>query len=442
VTRRARLLVLLPVLALGLAGCSGWLGDKEPPPLPGKRIPVMLLSDDVKADPRLDNLTVALPEPVANDAWPQTGGNAAHDMGHLAAGDTLKEAWRADIGAGTSGGDRLIAGPVVGGGRVYTVDAEGTVSAYATGDGTRLWRLEPEDVEHGDRLDGGGLAYDDGWLYLTLTHGDVVGINADTGTQVWRQNVQSPIRTGASVAGGKVLVVTADNQLFAMDAHSGELLWRHQGIFEQTGILGSATPAISGDAVIVTYSSGEVFGLRLDDGRPVWTEQVLRPRRTLAMGSITDITAEPVIDNDRVIVAGTGGETVAFDLQRGVRDWSVDVTSRQMPWVAGEYIFEITDRNEVVAMLRQGGRIRWVSPLPRNVDPEDTSSDAVQWVGPVLAGDRLLFASSDGKVASVSPYTGEILGMTELAGGVSLPPVVAERTVYFLTDDGDLLAYR
>jgi outer membrane protein assembly factor BamB len=43
---------------------------------------------------------------------------------------------------------------------------------------------------------------------------------------------------------------------------------------------------------------------------------------------------------------------------------------------------------------------------------------------------------------SVSPYTGEVLGREELEGPVTLPPVVADGTVYFLTDRGDLLAYR
>jgi outer membrane protein assembly factor BamB len=149
-----------------------------------------------------------------------------------------------------------------------------------------------------------------------------------------------------------------------------------------------------------------------------------------------------VIDGDRTIVAGASGEMAAFDLAQGSRVWTADVTSTQTPWVVGDFIYVLTERNELVAMLGQGGRIRWVSPLAVLVDPENPDSRRIRWTGPVLVSDRLLLASSEGEVVSVSPYTGEILGKASLAGPVTVPPVVADGTVFFLTDDGELLAYR
>jgi outer membrane protein assembly factor BamB len=43
---------------------------------------------------------------------------------------------------------------------------------------------------------------------------------------------------------------------------------------------------------------------------------------------------------------------------------------------------------------------------------------------------------------SMSPYNGEILGRIDLPGPVSVPPVVANGTVYILTENAKLLAYR
>jgi outer membrane protein assembly factor BamB len=293
-----------------------------------------------------------------------------------------------------------------------------------------------------DRLQGGAPAYADGRLYVATSFGTVFALDAGNGAELWRQSLRAPVRAAPTVIDGRVLVPTADSQTFALDGTTGEILWQHAGLFEQAGILGGASPAAAGNTVIAAYASGEVVALSLASGQPLWSETVLRPRRTLAIGAITDIVGDPVIDDGRVVVAGASGEMAAFDLDRGDRVWTADVTSTQTPWVAGEFIYVLTERNELVCMLRQGGHIRWVSPLAELVEPDDPDSRRIRWAGPLLVSDRLLLGSSESEVISVSPYTGEVLGRVALSGPVSLPPVVADGTVYFLTDEGELLAYR
>ena len=95
-----------------------------------------------------------------------------------------------------------------------------------------------------------------------------------------------------------------------------------------------------------------------------------------------------------------------------------------------------------MALLARNGLVRWVSALPRLADPDDPDSEPVAWAGPVLVGDRLLLAGSQGGALLVSPYTGEVLRRIDLPGPVRIPPVVAEGTVFMLTEDGELLAYR
>jgi outer membrane protein assembly factor BamB len=441
VRRFGRLAAIAACLAL--VGCGlGWLGENEDAPLPGQRKAVLLLEEGITADPALGTVPITLPSPRRNEAWPQAGGNATHAMQHLALAETVREAWQADIGRGAGRRTRLLAPPIVAGGRIYTLDSAGEARAFATADGQEIWRRRSPELATGDRLATGGLAAEGGRLIVTGAGGAVVALDLASGAELWKTDIRAPIRSAPTVTEGRALVVTADNQLFALDAGNGRTQWRQAGVFEQAGILGGASPAATGGIVISAYSSGEVFALDLVSGRPLWSDTVLRPRRTLAIGQISDIIGDPVIDRELVLVAGASGEMVALDLVRGDRIWEAGVTSTQMPWAAGDYVYLLTERSELVALTRADGRIRWVTALATLRDPEDPDSGRIRWVGPVLAGGRLIVASSNGDAASLSPLTGRVLGSQRLGDPVSLPPIVADGTLYFLTDAGTLLAYR
>ena len=440
----SRRLLLAGGAAALVAGCGEgtWLGENAPPPLPGERKSVLLIEDQLAADPRLATLNVTLPPATRNSAWPQVGGGPTHGAQHLAAAEALTVAWRTSVGSGAGGRGPLLGGPVVAGGTAFAVDAKGTTTAVDAATGRQSWEYYPEEAESVDRLPGGALAYADGRLFVAGGNGTVFGLDAGSGAEVWRRPIRAPIRAAPTVAEGKVLVPTADAQLYALDAGSGEVVWQHSGLFEQAGLLGGASPAVAGGIVVAAYPSGEVVALSLASGEQLWSDSVLRPRRTLAIGAIADIGGDPVIAGDRAFVAGASGEMAAFDLQRGAREWTADVTSTQTPWIAGNFLFVLTERGEVVCLIDQGGRIRWVTPLASRVDPENPDSRQIRWTGPLLVSERVILASSEGEVISLSPFTGEILGSGEIGGGVSVPAAVADGTVFFLTDNAELVAFR
>ncbi|MFP3423243.1 PQQ-binding-like beta-propeller repeat protein, partial [Bacillus sp. SIMBA_161] len=78
-----------------------------------------------------------------------------------------------------------------------------------------------------------------------------------------------------------------------------------------------------------------------------------------------------VIDRDRVFAASNSNRMVSIDMRRGARAWEKDLSSTEMPWLAGQWLFLITRKNELVALDRDRGRIRWVTELQRWTDPED-----------------------------------------------------------------------
>ena len=437
---RHRTLTALAALGFLAAGCESLnpFKPKEDPPLPGERLSVLNIDAKLRPDPRIADLAVTLPRPQTNPDWPQPGGYPDHAMQHLSLGESPTDAWETSVGAGSTSDRRLLAQPVVAGGKVFTMDAEATVSAFDAADGGRLWSTNvlPEDEEDGDL--GGGVSFADGRLYVTTGAAQVVALDANDGNEIWRTSVGGPMRSGPTVAEGRVFAVTVENELIALSAKDGRRLWSHAGIVETAGILGSASPAVARGIVVVPHSSGEIFALRAENGRPLWSEGLAPVRRVNAVATLSDIRGHPVIDRGVVFAISHSGQMVAIDLRSGVRVWDLDIGALQTPWVAGDYVYVVTTNGWIVCVMRESGRVRWVVNLERFADEDED----VIWAGPVLAGDRLIVAGSHGEALSISPYTGEVIGWIPLSDGVQIAPVVADNTLFFLDEDGSLAAKR
>ncbi len=430
----------LAVVALGLTACGDWFGETGDPPLAGERLPVLTFQSQIEPDPRIADLAVRLPRPMVNTGWPQAGGDPNHAMHHLAASGGLARLWRADIGDGSSDDAMLLAQPVIDGGRIYTMDVDASVAAYDAETGEAIWRTRL-DGEDDDGTLGGGVAFDSGRLYATTGLAEVAALDAATGKIIWRRRLSGPIRAAPTVRDGRVFVVTIANELFALNAADGKTLWLHNGLSEVAGLVGGASPAVDGGIVVAPFSSGEVVALRVENGRVVWTDTLTALRRTDPVTSLAHVRGRPVIDRGRVFVVGNAGRTVAIDLRTGNRLWEQAIGGVHGPWVAGDFVFVVSNNSELVCLSRRDGRIRWIRALQRYEDEEDRT-DPIRWAGPVLAGDRLLVSGTTGQMWSVSPYTGELLGWIEVPGPVLISPAVANQTVYVLTDDAELIALR
>ncbi len=424
-----------------LTACSGWYGESEDAPLPGDRISVLLREDQLSIDPSIADLKVVIPQASRNADWPQHGGSPAYRPQHPTGPEAGSVVWSAEVGESSTAG-QLLARPVIADGLAFAMDAKGSVSAFDIETGSLRWRKSHEDLKLGEGIFGGGLAHDAGRLFMVLTAGTVISLDSGDGAELWRQPLSLPLRSAPAVADGVVLVLTADNQVYALDQETGQPAWRHAGFFQASGVLGGPSPAIDDGIAVVPYSSAEVFALRLDNGRPLWSDTLERPRRTQGLAEINDIDGAPVIDNGRVYVGGRGGQMAAIDMRRGVRAWDVDLAAVDTPWVVGDFLYLLTERSEVVCLTRNDGRIRWVAQLPLHANPEDTSSEAVKWRGPVLSGERLYLTSSVGDLVALSPFDGAEISRVSLPAPAATTPVIADGAVFILTEDAELLAYR
>jgi len=430
------------VLTVSLAGCAG--GPKLPDlsslnpfkteevKLKGKRVAVLGVGASLSQDLETAGEPLTVPAPVANAAWSQPGGNPSNAPGHLQLQSSLKAVWRADAGRGSSSNGKLTASPIVLDGRIYTLDAYGTVTAFSASGGKQAWRfsLAPKH-ENAQEGFGGGLAAADGRIYAATGFGTVVALNPRSGNKYWEVNLGVPVRNSPTAAAGKVFIGTIDGRFHALSTQDGKTAWRFDGAPQRASILSNVSPAFSDGVVIVPYLSGDVVAVNAETGETLWSDTLSSSRNRSSLGAIGN-PGRPAMSGGTVYAVGNAGRMIASSGTSGERLWSKKIRSIQTPWVAGDAVYVVDVTGRLMALNRKTGALYWAAKLP----------GGGTWSGPVLAGSRLWLASSKGALARVDAVTGRILGTTDLGQPVFIAPIVAGGRMYILTDEARLIALK
>jgi outer membrane protein assembly factor BamB len=243
------------------------------------------------------------------------------------------------------------------------------------------------------------------------------------------------------VTGDTLYVMSQDNQLYSLKAADGATNWSATAAVEIAGVFGTAAPAFARGTVVAGFSSGELNAYRFENGRLVWQDALARTSISTSVATLSDIDASPVIDNGQVFALGQGGRMVALDLFSGQRIWELNLAGIATPWIAGDWLFAVTDDAKVMAISRNTGKIRWINQLPAFEKPK-SKRNPISYVGPILAGGRLILAGDNGVLVNLDPSTGAFQSQTNLGAPISQAPVVAASTLYVLDGKGRLRAYR
>ena len=323
-------------------------------------------------------------------------------------GERVNKSWRVDIGTGSSSSGRLSAVPIVADGKVFTLDAGGTVSAFSASGGCRVWStsVTPKNEKRAEGF-GGGLALDSGRLYVTTGYGTVVGIDPGKGSVLWTQKIGEPVRSSPTAAGGKVYFVSTDSVLHCLDGNDGQELWTAKGVPEPAILLSNVSPAVGQGVVVAAFPAGDIAAYQVGSGQPAWRDTLSRTSETTAAGILAD-PSRPVIDRGVVFVVGHGGRMIAVSESSGERLWTRNVTSTQMPWSAGDAVFVVDVNGKLMALARARRQGALDHAASRHRALEWAGSRRRQAVGGIDGGLARAVEARSGQVASTTPLGAKV----------------------------------
>lgn len=430
-----RVLLCGSALALVLSACT------EPEViLPGKRESIRPETDVAQVN---QALAISLPKQTINTSWPQSHGNPQHRTAHPSLSAAPQLVWSTSIGSGDGRRQRITARPLVAAGRIYTLDSAAKVSALSP-QGQILWQrdLIPARDDEGQAT-GGGMAFDNGMLFISSGFGVLTALDAASGEQVWRQELDATGSGEPVVQDGLVYLVAGDDTGWAVNAKDGRIAWQVEGTASPSNVLGAPAPVLTSDLAVFAFGSGDLVATFKRGGLRRWSASVSGQRNGSTLARISDVTGSPVVAGNYAYVGNHSGRTVALDIRNGERLWTAQEGAIGPVWPAGDSLFQISDRNELLRLNAKTGETIWAIDLPGYLkDKPRKRSAVVAHYGPILAGGQLVVASNDGKLRFFDPTDGSLNRSSDIPSGATAGPVVAGNTLFVVSSKGNLLAFR
>lgn len=422
---------------LAVCACSS---DKVLPK--GKRLSVLEPVAAIKPDVASAADKITIPAAMVNPDWQQESYNAQHVQNNFKVGTAFQKQWSKSFGRGSSKREFLISKPLAAKNKVYTLDANGLLSAFDIASGDLVWELQlrsKNDNVDDTAIKGAGIAINNGVIYATTGYGTIYAVNAQKGEVLWNKSLQTPLRIAPMAANGNVFVQSVDNKFYALSAKNGEEQWKYDISLENTTLVGGAPAAYSADLdmVVTGFSNGEIQAFNALLGTPLWSDVLISNRQAYSSTFLDTVKAAPVIEGETVYAVGNANIFTAIDLRSGTRKWEKEIGSVNTPLLVGNTLYVVSNTNDLLAVNKENGDILWSAPLNLG----EKSAD-VMIFNPIMLDGRLVVALSNGSVYAYMPQTGKMLNKVDLAEKLNSSPIAAAGYVFFITADADLIAYK
>ena len=180
----------------------------------------------------------------------------------------------------------------------------GRVAAYELATGDPVWEVaiaNPAGRSELERLVdvSAGLQVVGNDVYVVGYHGRAVGIDLETGTVIWQQDLSSYSGLGADF--NNVYITSDFDAVVALSRDAGTQLWRQEAL----RLRDVTAPTRYANTLVVGDYEGYVHWLSPDDGRFLARQKAAGER----------ISAAPLVVGENVFVQGDDGTLAAFTLR-------------------------------------------------------------------------------------------------------------------------------
>jgi outer membrane assembly lipoprotein YfgL len=312
----------------------------------------------------------------------------------------------------------------VSGNSVSVASDDGTVALLDAQTGRDIWRVALKTpIAAGVGSDGKVLA-------VVTKANEVVAMQA--GRELWRQKLTALVFTAPFVAGERVFVLAADRSVNAFDGQTGRKLWTQQRPSEPLVLRQSGVMLAVGDTLVVGLS-GRLAGMNPSTGSILWEAPIATPRGINDVERLVDLVGSVSRVGDNVCVRAFQASIGCVDAARGSLLWTRPANGVQGIHGDDQLLLGTEADGTVIALKRTDGERVW-------------SSERLRYRGlsaPLLAGRSVVIGDATGFIHLLSRQDGSLLNrLTTDGSAIAAAPVLAGNTLIAVTRNGGIYGFQ
>ena len=312
----------------------------------------------------------------------------------------------------------------VSGNSVSVASDDGTVALLDAQTGRDIWRVALKTpIAAGVGSDGKVLA-------VVTKANEVVALQ--NGRELWRQKLNAQAFTAPFVAGERVFVLAADRSINAFDGQTGRKLWSQQRPSEPLVLRQSGVMLAVGDTLVAGLA-GRLAGLDPSTGSIKWAAPIASPRGINDVERLVDLVGRVSREGDNVCVRAFQASIGCVNAARGNLLWTKPANGVQGIHGDDRLLFGTEADGTVMAWKRTDGERVW-------------SSDRLRYRGlsaPLVAGRSVVVGDATGFIHLLSREDGSLLNRLPTDGSaISATPVLAGTTLIAVTRNGGIYGFQ
>lgn len=307
---------------------------------------------------------------------------------------------------------------------VGVAGGDGTVALLDAQSGRDIWRVALNTpIAAGVGSDGKTLA-------VVTKANEVVALQA--GKEIWRSRLTAQVFTAPFVAGERVFVLAADRSVNAFDGQTGRKLWTQQRPSEPLVLRQSGVMLAVGNTLVVGLG-GRLTGLDPASGTIQWEAPIASPRGINDVERLVDLVGRVSRDGDDVCVRAFQASIGCVNAAQGRLRWSRPAHGAQGIHGDGPLLFGTEADGTVLAWRRADGERVW-------------SSEQLRYRGlsaPLVAGRSVVVGDATGFLHLLSREDGSLLNRLPTDGSaIAADPVLAGNTLIAVTHNGGVYGFK